>query len=140
MNVTRDVVSDLLPLYLAGEASADTRALLEEYLRANPEFARDVRERAERTAALFAPPPPPLSPDHEKSTVERVRAFERRRGYLRGLAIALTLMPLSFAFEGSHVRWILWRDDPTQALSFGVAAVLCWAGYYLMGRRLRSRS
>ena len=45
MNISPDVISDLLPLYLAGEASAGTRALLEEYLREHPGF----REGASRT-------------------------------------------------------------------------------------------
>ena len=31
MKVTRDVVTDLLPLYLAGDASEDTRALVEKF-------------------------------------------------------------------------------------------------------------
>jgi len=45
MNVTRDVVLDLLPSYLAGEASADTRALVDEYLRRDPDLERRVRAR-----------------------------------------------------------------------------------------------
>ena len=32
MNVTREVILDLLPVYLAGEASPATRALIEEYM------------------------------------------------------------------------------------------------------------
>ena len=39
MEVTKDVILDLLPLYSADEASADTRALVEEYLAAHPELA-----------------------------------------------------------------------------------------------------
>src|SRR4029077_7540453 len=39
MNITRDVINDLWPVYAAGEASADTRLLVEEFLRQNPEVA-----------------------------------------------------------------------------------------------------
>ncbi len=39
MKVTRDVVKDLLAVYAAGEASADTGALVEEWLRSDPELA-----------------------------------------------------------------------------------------------------
>src|SRR6185503_10045522 len=52
MNVTQNVVTDLLPLYLAGEASDDTRALIEAYLKQNPTFAAEVREQAEKSTAL----------------------------------------------------------------------------------------
>ena len=31
MNVTREVIFDLLPVYFAGDASADTRALVEDF-------------------------------------------------------------------------------------------------------------
>jgi anti-sigma factor RsiW len=40
MKVTRDVIYDLLPSYFAGDASQDTRALVEAYFETDPEFAR----------------------------------------------------------------------------------------------------
>jgi anti-sigma factor RsiW len=138
VNITRDVANDLLPLYLAGEASADTRVLLEEFLRQNPEFARAVQEHAQRSAHLLSEAVAPLPPDHERATLERTRAFIRRRTNLLGVAIAFTLMPLAFMFEGHEVRWIMLRDSPMQALSFFMAALGCWLSYHWMGRRLRA--
>ena len=44
MEVTRSVILDLLPLYLAEEASADTRALVAKHLETDPELARAARE------------------------------------------------------------------------------------------------
>lgn len=44
MKITRNVIEDLLPLYLAEEASADSRALVEEYLKTDRELARMARE------------------------------------------------------------------------------------------------
>ena len=43
MNVTKDIISDLIPLYAANECSADTRALVEEYLRGNPKEAEELQ-------------------------------------------------------------------------------------------------
>ena len=40
MRVTREVIYDLLPSYFAGDASDDTRALVEAYFETDPEFAR----------------------------------------------------------------------------------------------------
>ena len=40
MRVTRDVIYDLLPAYFAGEASVDTRALVEDFLATDPELGR----------------------------------------------------------------------------------------------------
>ena len=41
-NVTRDVVRDLMPAYLAGEASAGTNVLVEDYLRTDPALAQEA--------------------------------------------------------------------------------------------------
>ena len=43
MNVTREVVADLLPAYFSGEASRDTKSLVEEYFRQDPDFERIAR-------------------------------------------------------------------------------------------------
>ena len=42
MIVTRDVVRDLPPAYLADEASADTRRIVEALLADDPTLAREV--------------------------------------------------------------------------------------------------
>ncbi|KPK93638.1 MAG: hypothetical protein AMJ88_07320 [Anaerolineae bacterium SM23_ 63] len=39
MNIPRSIVIDLLPLYLAGEVSQETRELVEQYLQTDPEIA-----------------------------------------------------------------------------------------------------
>ena len=140
MNVSRDVIMDLLPLYLAGEASAGTRALLERYLRDNPDFATEMRAQAERSATLLSPASVPLAPDHEKAALERIRRFNRHRTHLLAFAIAWTLIPFSFAFIENRISWVMLRDSPKQAIMFWIAAIGCWLGYVVMGRRLRHRS
>jgi anti-sigma factor RsiW len=140
MNISPDVIKDLLPLYLAGEASAGTRDLLEQYLREHPTFAREVREQIERSTALLTAPAVEAAPasDHEKATLERVRRFNRSRSYVLALSLALTLMPFSFAFIGDRVDWMMVRDNPRQALFLWLAAIACWWFYCTMGRRLRT--
>jgi hypothetical protein len=140
MTISRNVILDLLPLYVAGEASEESRALLEQYLRENPEFAAAVRDRAEKTTALLASVQAPPPPDHEKATLERVRRFNRRRTYLLAFCIFLTLTPFAFGFEGRHVHWMMLRDNPTQAVFSWIAALVCWIVYSIMGRRLRHRT
>jgi hypothetical protein len=136
MNVTRNVIADLLPVYLAGEASIDTRTLVEEYLRLHPEVAAELHPQSGRSADPLLIDVP-LAPDHEKSTFERIRTFNRNRTFLLALALACSLIPLSFAFGDGGVTWIMLRDQPNAAVSFWIAAVVTWTAYYLMGRRLR---
>jgi hypothetical protein len=46
MNITRDIVLDLLPLYVAGEASQASRTAIESFLEADPELAGQVEQMA----------------------------------------------------------------------------------------------
>lgn len=135
MNVNHEVITDLLPLYLAGEASAGTRALVEEYLRQHPEFAAKARERAEQSVAALGWSGAALPADHEKTAFERTRRYNRRRSWVLAFAIAFTLLPFSFAFTDS-IRWIMLRDSPRQAVMLGIAGAGCWLAYYVLGRRL----
>ena len=70
MEPTRDVIKDLLPLYLSDEASADSRALVEEYLARDPELA----ELAKRwQGQLPGPPPAPARPDAQALAYQEAR-------------------------------------------------------------------
>ena len=65
------VIADLWPLYVSGDATADTRGLVEAYLREDPDFAQTLSEIAsERLPGLGAPS---LTPDHELRTLARIR-------------------------------------------------------------------
>ena len=45
MEITRQVILDLLPLYLADEVSADTRTLIEKYLETDPELVKLAKQQ-----------------------------------------------------------------------------------------------
>ena len=47
MKITREVILDLLPLYLDGEASPDTQALVEHYLDTDQELAEKAKQIAD---------------------------------------------------------------------------------------------
>jgi hypothetical protein len=60
MEPTRNVILDLLPLYLANEASEDTQTLVKEHLDRNPDLALLARQWNDR---LPEAPPAPVNPD-----------------------------------------------------------------------------
>ncbi|HEV7501311.1 MAG TPA: hypothetical protein VGQ33_14960 [Vicinamibacteria bacterium] len=137
MTVTRDVVLDLLPLYAAGEASADTRALVEDFLRQDPELARLAREASQD---LLAAPRAPLPPDVELRSLRRTHGVLRWQRITYGWALTLSLLCLSTAFsiEGGHlhVRMLI-LEDPRLVLPGVVLALTCWVNYALLRRRVR---
>lgn len=44
MKVTENVIMDLMPMYLADEVSEDTRILVDEYFKSNPEFEEKYKQ------------------------------------------------------------------------------------------------
>lgn len=57
MEITRNVIIDLLPLYIEKEASDDTRQLVREYLEKDPELAEMAKETADMKLPDDAPVP-----------------------------------------------------------------------------------
>jgi hypothetical protein len=133
MTVTRDVIYDLLPIYFAGQVSEDTKALVAEFFKADPEFAR----MAERFATLSKDQQWQAGPDREGAVLARTRRFVRYRNQLIGLAIAYSLLPFTFYFRGGEVVWVMLRDRPQMALMFGIAGIGCWIAAYMMSLRSR---
>jgi hypothetical protein len=139
MNVSREVILDLLPLYLAGEASPATRALIEEYLTQDPELARQIRLQGTGTLGQIAPSA--LPPDLELRSLRRTRALLGWQKWLFGFGIAFTAIALTsqITFEGFRVKeyHFLVRDFPVPFGTCAVLAIACWTGYYFLRRRLR---
>ena len=137
MKITRDVVTDLLPAYFANEASADTRALIEEFFHEDPEFARLAKEKND-TELLGAPARAPLMKDQELETLIRTRAGLRLRSLWLAFAIAFTLFPLNCTFSSKGLVWIMIRDAPAAAETCIIAAIVCWVMFFRTKRKLRT--
>ena len=135
MSITQDVITDLLPLYFSGEASGDTRALVDSFFREHPDFEKLAR----KSVKVQIPVQTATAASGEKEVLGRVRRRLRRRSSLLGFAIALTLAPLSFTAisfgsGGTHLAWFMPRDFPAGALFFVMAAVVLWT--VLLWRRI----
>jgi len=132
MNVTRQVISDLWPLYVSGEASADTRALVESFLATDPPFATTLRESA--GAGPGSTSTPALEPDHELKTLARTR--RRLRGHLWLLQLALVFTMLSF---GRIVADTSWDVSPRNFIVTAAIATTFWIAFFLSLIRMRTR-
>jgi hypothetical protein len=132
MKVTRDVVKDLLTMYIAGEASSDTRALVEEWLRSDPELAR----QAEQGDSVTLPEVPPLPPTIEKQALDRTRRLLRWRMVLFGLAAYVSTLPFSVTFGRRGYEGLLIDDWPERIVVISIAVVL-WMILWRVSRRAR---
>lgn len=141
MNVTREVVTDLLPIYFAGEASGDTRVLVEDYFRQDPDFERIARSAATPLDTLRAPAPMTASREREKRELENVRRGLWRRRMLFGGSLFLTLVPLWPYSTQGHLVSPMVHDAPWEAaFHWGYAALLWFLYLYFdrLGRRAAS--
>jgi anti-sigma factor RsiW len=140
MNISRNVIQDLVPLYLADEASPDTRLLVEEFLAADPELAAEVArlKSSSPTQTLTGGNVVSLPQDHEAQTLARTRSALAHRSWNLGLAIAFTTFPCSFIFAHGHLQWMLIRDVPSAAMASLAAAAGFWVAFVIHSRRLRA--
>jgi hypothetical protein len=139
MNISRDVILDLLPLYVAGEASPATRALVEEYLSRDPVLAQRVRTGWDEELARGVPSA--LPPELEMRALRRTRRLLGLQKWLFGFAIGFSVVSLTSQISFDQGRLtdfhLLIRDHP---VPFGISmaiGVACWVGHHLVRRRLR---
>ena len=137
MNITREVVTDLLPIYFSGEASGDTRVLVEDYFRQDPDFERIARSAATPLETLRAAAPIAAGPEKEKRDLESVLWGLQRRQWLFGASLYLTLVPLTFDSTHGHIVSLMIREGLWHAaFDWSLAAVL----WFLYFARLRRRT
>jgi hypothetical protein len=129
MKVTREVVTDLLPAYFSGEASRDTKALVEDYFRQDPDFERIARSGATPLETLRAPASIAAGAEKEKCDLESVRWRLQWRKVLFGVSLYLTLVPLSFYSHG-HVVPPMVRSAPWEAAFYWSLAAFFWYLYF----------
>ena len=91
MNISKNVIRDLLPIYAAGEASEDTRVLVAEACAEDPELRAEV----DSLGAVRLPDAPPPA-DLGVATLRRTQRLLRERTFLVGFSYYFTMLPLVF--------------------------------------------
>jgi hypothetical protein len=86
LEVTRDVVSDLWPLYETGEASMESRALVDAFLAEDRSFAETLLS-SQKVPRLM--PAVRLSPDGERRLLDDARERAQTTLLVRALAIVM---------------------------------------------------
>lgn len=122
MNVTEAVVRDLWVLVQAGEASAESRAIVEDWLARHPALATEL---ANADALPPLAPVPAPAPGSERAALERTRALLARRTWSLAAGIFFSALPCTFVFGSHGLEYLMLRDQPllsSVSLAIGVAA------------------
>ncbi len=123
MNVTREVISDLWPVYASGEAGADTRALVEEFLLQDPEFAELLQGRGEE--GLLRVAVPRLPPDREAQALRKTKRLLHGKDWL--LSLAFIFSGLAF---GRIVSDTSWDVSPVTFIVMATIAGAFWVAFF----------
>jgi len=134
MTITKDIISDLIPLYTSGECSADTKHLIDEYINSHPAFADEMKTLSRDPLPNSIPHR--LNNGDEMKTLRKTQRLLKQRTWLMAFAIFCTLAPFSVFHTGEKTYWLL-LDAPTSALVYAVLALICWAGYFMTKGKLR---
>jgi anti-sigma factor RsiW len=134
MNITRDVIRDLLTVYLTGDASVDTRALVEEYLAGDPALKAEADGAA--TGRVILPPTPPAPAAAELQTLAKTRELMKTRTSTLVMAVVFTVLPFTFTLTGGRITFVLFRDAPVIAMAWWCTAAALWGWHIWVRRRL----
>lgn len=97
-DVTHDVISDLWPLYRSGEASGDSKKLVDAYLATDSDFAATLKESEMLPGAM---PNIRLSPEAERRLLDDAQSRARWKLIVIGGAIGLIFLILLGALGGA---------------------------------------
>jgi anti-sigma factor RsiW len=128
MTLTRDVVKDLLPVYLAGESSADTRRMVDEFLAGDAALAGEVRPLAALNSRCR-----PLLRGATRSGARRDTPATSRTSTL-AMAVFFTLAPFTSKFDGSGFTFVMWRDKRQSRWRGGARRLAGIAHFWIRSR------
>jgi anti-sigma factor RsiW len=137
MNVTENVIRDLHVLVQAGEASDDSRALVEAWLAAHPALAAELADGDAPLGLSSLPPLPPLPADAELRALRRTRRLLSLRSWSMALGFFFTSLPLSFRGGADGVRFLLIPGHMGIAAASLVLGIAAWVVFVRVSRALR---
>jgi len=96
--ISKDVILDLLPLYLAGEVSEETAALVKKHLESDPELSETAKEMAK--ADSLGKVPIPFKKETAMETYQEAKKWMTIRilglAAIGGLVMMCFLLALTF--------------------------------------------
>ena len=132
MNVTREVITDLLPVYFAKECSQDTKLLVEEFFKANPEFERQAKDLRTPFPSTI---PHGLEKEDEMKSLAKARRLLRVRSSIMAFAILCSIAPFTFLYTEGKFHW-MFSESPGSAMIYGILAFVFWVVYVFMKRKM----
>jgi len=127
MKIPQHVILDLLPLYLADEVSEETRNLVEEYLKNDPQLAT-LAEQA-KSATSLQEIPAPTNKESEMEAFKKVKKLMVQHNVFLILAVLTTFM------FGMSLIFLLDENPIAPYVIFGLAGFF-WFAFFMVNRQI----
>ena len=129
--IPRNVILDLLPLYLAEDVSDETRKLIEEYLKTDPQLAT-LAEQAKNAPSLQEIPAP-INKETEMESLKKVKKMMlsvQHHVFLAMAVITTFMVGVSAVF--------LWDEPrgPQAPYIFGGLTLIFWIAFLLANKKI----
>ncbi len=139
MNITENIILDLLPLYFEEEASEETRELVENYFIDHPEFGDKMKTQYEQELPIaFANA---FKPEDKMIILKNTQKLLRFRSIILNTAIIFTLFPFLYYtfydFEGRTFEGFSWVWTDFGALGW-MLGIVAWVGYFMLRNRMKT--
>lgn len=128
MNISKAIILDLLPLYLAGEASPDTQKLVEEFLATDQELKQLVAQTQTQPEILPTLEPILMTPEEKMKQFAQTKQMMFAQSFCLALAIFTTLSSVAFTFNETTIQWV-WHNNPAGGAIFLGLGLLGWFSY-----------
>ena len=141
INISREVILDLLPLYVAGEASSETCSLVKGYLDQNPDLRSQLEEHRLKYISATPSSEGSLPADLELRSLRRTKGLLRWQHRLYAWAMAFSIASLGgvgYMQQGHPVFHFFFRYYPQVFGPCISVAINCWIFYFVLRWRLRS--
>ena len=123
--IPQHVILDLLPLYLAEEISEETRSLIEEYLKTDPQLAK-LAEQANNAKSLQEIPAP-INKETEMESLKKVK---------KTLAVRNIYMALALLFTFNTGFLVMLDLEPLVIYMLVWMSGLLWFGFYRANKKI----
>jgi len=133
IEMTDDMLRDLVSLYLAKEASADTNRLVEGFLRENPALAQEVA----RASRLLAPSDAAPRREPDLRALHDTQRLLFRRSLGLGLGIFFTLLPFSCYGNEQGIHFIFLEGGPISVILPWLGAAGWWFSFFRARAKLK---
>ena len=131
MKVTKEIITDLLPVYFSKECSQDTKNLVEEFLESDTDFAKQVKQFESNPIPDI---PFQLNSNDEMAILKKTRRLLKMRSYFMGFAIFFSLLPFSF-FHTDKVTYIFFLESPLSATIYAIIGLVFWISYFVVKKK-----